>query len=206
MNHADINSFLYALYHDVSPIAVSIKCRKKHGIYTDKSLVYGESHLPSLHEIFNEINPQPGEIFYDFGAGSGRLLLFAALNFPFAKCIGVELLDDLVNMAQTKLALCQKKLANLPNFVANNMGEIKFVHADFTKVDVSDADVIYIASTCFTNKFMHSLALFLEKQLVSGSRVITFTKSLPSKKFRVSKRQFYLMEWGQTTVIFHEKI
>lgn len=206
MDQKDINSFLYSLYRDISPIAISIECRKKHGIYDDKSFVYGDSHLPSLYEIFNETNPKPGEIFYDLGSGSGRLILYAALSFPFAKCIGIELLDDLVNVAQTKLELFKKKLIDLPGFEPDKLGEIKFIQADFTKANFSDANVIYMASTCFPEELMRMLAVLFEKQLSPGTRIISFTKSLPSKKIKVIKSKPYQMEWGQATAFFHEKI
>lgn len=203
MEQEDINSFLYDLYADVSPMTISIACRKKHGI-DDQAFVYGESHLPSMPLIFQEIRPRQGEIFYDLGCGSGRLLLYAALSFSFAKCIGVELLDDLVGIAKTKIEFCKTRLVELS--LPNMMSAVEVIHADFTKIDVSDADVIYIAATCFSNKFMRSLALSLADQLTSGSRVITLTKSLSTKQFRIKTSQLYPMEWGQTTVVFHERI
>lgn len=206
MNQKDITHFLYSLYRDVSPTSISVNCRKKHGIYEDRSLVYGESHLPSLYGLFNEISPKPGEIFYDLGSGSGRLVLYAALSFPFAKCIGIELLDDLINIAQTKLELCKKELPNLPDFDASKLGEIEFIHADFRKIDISNANIIYIASTCFDDEFMLDLALHLENQLLAGTRIITFSRPLPSKQFKIIKNRLYPMEWGQVTIFFHEKI
>jgi SAM-dependent methyltransferase len=206
MNQKDITHFLYSLYDDVSPMSISISCRKNLGVYEDRSLVYGESHLPSLYEILNETKPQPGEIFYDLGSGSGRLVLYVALSFPFAKAFGIELLDDLVNVSQTKLAQCKKRLLDLPDFDPNKLGEIKFIQADLTKANLKDANVIYIASTCFEDKFMLNLALHLEKQLAVGTRVITFARPLPSKQFKIIKQRLYPMEWGQATIFFHKKV
>lgn len=206
MNQENINRFLYSLYNDVSVMTTSLECRKKHGLSEDKSFVYGDSHLPSLYEIFNEVKPKLGEVFYDFGSGGGRVVFLAALGFPFAKSIGIELLDDLVTLSQKKLELLKKELTSLADFDPIKLGEIKFIQADCSTVDVRDANVIYIASTCFDNVLMDKLAISLEKQLVPGVRVITFTKSLPSKKFKVIKNQLYPMEWGQVTVFFQEKI
>lgn len=206
MNRENINRFLYSLYNDVSAMTTSLECRKKHGLSEDRSFVYGESHLPSLHEIFNEVKPKLGEVFYDFGSGSGRVVFLAALGFPFAKIIGIELLDDLVALSQKKLELLKKELPNLADFDPTKLGEIKFMQADCSTVDVRDANVIYMASTCFDNVLMDSLAISLEKQLAPGARVITSTKSLPSKKFKIIKSQFYPMEWGQVTIFFQEKI
>jgi hypothetical protein len=205
MKQKDITHFLYSLYGDISPATISINYRKKHGIYENLSLVYGESHLPSLYALFNEINPRPGEIFYDLGSGSGRLVLYAALSFPFAKCIGIELLDDLINIAQIKLELCKKEAPNLPGFDSNKLGEIEFIQADFTQVALSTATLVYIASTCFNDELMHNLALRLENQLPIGARVITFSRPLLSKKIKVTKNKIYSMEWGKVAIFFHEK-
>ena len=195
----NINSFLYSLYNDVSASSISHAYRKKHGLTHDQTLVYGESHLPSLHEIFNEVKPKPGEVFYDFGSGGGRVVLLAALGFPFSKSVGVELLDDLVSLSQTKLELLKKEFPDLPC-------KVEFIQADFTTINTRDADIVYMASTCFGDKMMESLAMLLEEQLSSGARVITLTKNLPSKKFKITKKQVYPMEWGSATIFFHEKL
>jgi SAM-dependent methyltransferase len=205
-NQSDINKFLYQLYQDISPTAVSINCRKKLGVYNQYSFIYGESHLPSLYEIFNEVKPKEGEVFYDLGSGSGRVVLFAALNFPFAETIGVELLDDLFDLSQKKLELFYKKLPDITNLANSKMGKINFIHDDFTKIDIKKADVIYIASTCFEEKLMQNLAEFLAEQVKVGTRIITSTKHLPSKSFKINKSKLYQMEWGQVTIIFQEKI
>jgi SAM-dependent methyltransferase len=206
VNQNDINKFLYQLYQDVSPATISIGCRKKLGIYNQYSFIYGESYLPSLYKIFDEVKPKEGEVFYDLGSGSGRVVLFAALNFPFAEVIGVELLDDLFDLSQKKLELLYKRLPNLPNFNINNVGKINFIHDDFTKINFKKADIIYIASTCFEEKLMRNLAKFLAEQVKVGTRIITCTKHLPSKSFKINKSKLHPMEWGQVTIFFQEKI
>ena len=206
INPKDINQFLYSLYQDVSPIAISIACRKKHQLYDNKAFVYGESHLPSLYDIFSEVNPKPGEVFYDLGSGSGRVVLYAALNFPFAKCRGVELLDDLFNLAQTKLKSGKERLVQLPDFDQKNFGEIKFINSDFTKADISNANVIYITSTCFDQKLLTTLASHIEQQVAPGTRIISLTKSLPAETLKLVKSKSCSMEWGPSTAFFHEKI
>ncbi len=202
----NINEFLYRLYQDVSTAAISIECRKKMGVYDQNSFIYGDSYLPSLYEILSEVRPQAGEVFYDLGSGGGRVVLFAALSFPFAEVVGVELLDDLVDLAQKKLKLLSERLPALTHFDESKLGEIRFIHQDVAKIEVKDADVIYIASTCFEDNLMKDLAKLIEKQAKSGARVITCTKSLPSERFKIKKSQIYQMEWGEVTVFFQEKV
>ena len=38
-------------------------------------------------------------MFYDLGCGTGKALFIAALCFPFAKCVGIELLEGLCEQA-----------------------------------------------------------------------------------------------------------
>lgn len=206
IDQKNINDFLYRLYQDVSCGALSVECRKKYNEYDQNCFVYGDSHLPSLYDIFNEVKPKVGEVFYDLGSGGGRVVLFALLSFPFAKGVGVELLDDLANLAKTKLKLMQERLPSLAGFDLKRFGEVEFIQDDFTKVDFSDAGVIYAASTCFDEKLMNKLAQSLENQVAFGARIITCTKKLPSDKFKVIHSQLYPMEWGQVNVFFHQRV
>ncbi|MDD1475293.1 hypothetical protein MEO41_29110, partial [Dolichospermum sp. ST_sed4] len=83
----------------------------------------------------------------------------------------------------------KNKSPTLENFDANQLGIIEFIQADFTKTNISDANVVYIASTCFDDNFMSKLALSLEQQLATGTKVITLTRKLPSAKFILVKSQ-----------------
>ncbi len=205
-NQHDIDAFLYRLYQDVAVAAISISCRKKLGLYSQDSFIYGDSYMPSLYEIISEVKPQPGEVFYDLGSGGGRVVLFAALSFPFAKAVGVELLNDLDAVARQQLNLMYKKLPAMVGFDPGKIGNIQFVNGDFTKTEVSDADIIYVASTCYEAKLMHKLADFLAEQVKVGTRIITCTQSLPANGFKINTTKVYAMEWGLVTVFFQEKI
>jgi trans-aconitate methyltransferase len=160
----------------------------------------------SLYEIFNKVNPKPGEVFYDLGSGGGRVVLYAALSFPFATIRGIEMLAELDKVAQSQLKLMYKKASSASGFDCSKIGNIDFIQGDFTKFDVSDADIIYVASTCFEPKLMHGMADALATQVKPGTRVITATKSLPSDSFKINETKLYPMEWGQVTIYFQEKI
>ena len=98
---------------------------------------------------------RPGQKFYDLGCGDGKLV-FAAAGAG-AKAIGYEisLLPDLIAKSRSF-------------FVENT--EIKF--KNFWKVDLSDADVIYLFLTPKVNpKIKHKL----EKELKKRARVIAYT-------------------------------
>ena len=49
--------------------------------------------------LLEYVKPQPGEILYDLGCGSGKPLITASLAFPDLKvCKGMELLKGLTTL------------------------------------------------------------------------------------------------------------
>lgn len=70
-------------------------------ILTEREFTYGEVNFESFIPMVDFAKPQPGEIFFDMGCGSGQPLMVAALAFPkLAKCVGVELLVNLATLGQ----------------------------------------------------------------------------------------------------------
>jgi SAM-dependent methyltransferase len=52
-----------------------------------------------IRKILRVLNPGPQDIFYDIGCGMGRVLCVAAQR-PLRKCVGVELLESLCQIAR----------------------------------------------------------------------------------------------------------
>jgi SAM-dependent methyltransferase len=111
-----------------------------------------------LPRIFKLANLNPGEIFYDLGCGNGKVVFYAAKNFPI-KAIGIELAFPLY-------LTC--KLRQLFNYKKN----LKFWNKDIFKVDLSPADVIYIFGT--PKPIQQRLKQKLEKELKPGARIISY--------------------------------
>ena len=90
---------------------------------------------------------------------------------------------------------------------ARSRAKVKFAHGDFTadSFSVSDVDVCFANSTCYTKEIMASLA---EKAEVMrpGSFFITLTKRLPSTSWEILERTKYRMSWGTGTVYIHRKL
>lgn len=202
-NQTDIQAYLNNLYSDISTSQISAEGRQKHNLSQDSCYVYGETVMNSLFSMVSDMAPKKGEVFYDLGSGGGKNLLFAALSFPFSKCVGVEYIDVLADTAKSKLTKLKQDLPTL-NFEFPQT--VDFVNTDFLKFDLSDADIIYTYSTCFSEDLMRGMAAVLSEQLKPGSRVITITKQLYSDKLRLIKSGSHAMEWGDATSYFYEKI
>jgi hypothetical protein len=192
------------LYSDVNGYALSNAARQKLNHY-DKSHTYGEVSAESIYRILNEVKPKEGEIFYDLGSGTGKAVIMAALTYPFAKCKGVELLDDLHDGAVSVLKRYDTEIkAHMQDQL--DQTEIEFIHANFFECDLRDANVIFVHSTCLDEYTMNKLEEKLAYELLPQTRVVTVTKTFQSDVFDLKKYQEYNMAWGKAIAFFYEKV
>jgi predicted RNA methylase len=150
-------------------------------------------------------NPKPGEVFYDLGSGAGKAAMIAGLAFDFSKVRGIEKLDDL---HATSTALL-KKLPQLPEFqqlLPNKHINIQFIHNDFLKEDISDADLVFANATCFRADLWNNLITKL-LSLKKGARIIVASQSLDAiGGFELKYSDLHLMSWGLSTISIYERI
>ena len=79
---------------------VSDKERNHKNLQNQTELIYGEVVFTHFIPLLEYTKPQPGEIFYDLGCGSGKPLVTASLAFPELKvCKGIEFLEGLSTLA-----------------------------------------------------------------------------------------------------------
>jgi SAM-dependent methyltransferase len=98
-----------------------------------------------------------GETVYDLGSGDGRIIISAAQKYG-ARGVGVELSEDLCRIANARiraLGLAQ---------------QVKVIHGNLLKVDLSPADVVTIYLLTSSND---RLKPNLEKYLKPGTRVVS---------------------------------
>ena len=100
---------------------------------------------------------KPGETVYDLGSGDGRILITAARKFK-AKAVGIELSPELCKATAEKVARLGLQ------------DQIKVVHDNLLKVDLSPADVVTIYLLTSSNS---RLRPNLEKYLHPGARVVS---------------------------------
>jgi hypothetical protein len=175
----------------------------------DAGLIYGELQRYELENYFDVIAPliRPGGVMVDLGSGLGKVVMSAALAFPFQRCIGVELLGYRHRLAlqrvQAMLGLARQGLAALPTaltpdaplplpFGAQATGRhlielesrIAFIEADMFKVDVRGASLVFLYSTCF-GPLMDALGEKLAREMQQGALVSTTTYPLKHPAFKL---------------------
>ena len=141
----------------------------------------------------------------DLGSGLGKVVMSAALAFPFHRCIGVECMGYRHRMALQRLhnllVLAERGVAHLPTPLTPDapltlpFGEattgrhlldlaarISFIESDMFKVDVRGASLVFLYSTCFGPQ-MDALADKLARELQEGALVTTTTYALKHPAF-----------------------
>ena len=183
-------------------------------IVDDGSLVYGELSKEELERYFEALSPLlvPGAKFVDMGSGLGKVVMSAALHFPFEQCKGVEILPyrhrmaterfgSLLKVGQEGFAslMAQSKPLNPSERIALPWGnELKALHlltlpnriafeqTDMFECDVSQANLVFIYSTCF-GAFMGKLAHKLACEMPDASLITTTTYAINHPAFKLIK-------------------
>ena len=88
---------------------------------------------------------------------------------------------------------------------AHGEASIELLHGDATRVNWSDADVLFMNSTCYDERLMKTLSSISER-MKQGSFCITFTKVLPSGLWKVLEFETHRMTWGSATIYIQKKV
>lgn len=165
----------------------------------DPSLTYGECTPAGVGAILAAVNPKPGEVFYDLGSGTGKMLIYAAFLHPFSKVVGVELLPEL-HEAAVEIGKRYKEEIQ-PQFTdARKNTQIEYRLEDIFDTDMTDAGIVVShCCTCFDEPMMQNLSDALEL-CKPGTRIVTITRGLTSPAFKSIGTSMCEMGWGQATI------
>jgi hypothetical protein len=135
------------------------------------------------------------------------------LIHPFGKCVGIEYLENLHNIAVEVKADYDIKYESVKktneDFIPyDKMPVIVVENGDFLQFDWRDASFILANSTCFSVDLMTALSKKADAELKKGTIFVTFTKRLPNlnEKWEIRDGFRRLMSWGIATVYIHRKL
>jgi SAM-dependent methyltransferase len=120
----------------------------------------------AVEKMLEVANLKPGEIIYDLGCGDGRILIAAASKYK-VKGVGIEISDHLARTAAD-----QVKKAGLQD-------QVKIIHGDFMKTDLSDANVVTLYLATAANDMLRPN---LERYLKPATRVVSYDYPIPGWK------------------------
>ncbi|MFC1854784.1 hypothetical protein ACFLY6_02865 [Candidatus Dependentiae bacterium] len=153
--------------------------------------VYGEITYESSAIVLNELNLNKNDIFYDLGSGLGKFVIQTHLTTPAKKAVGIEL-------SPTRLKRAKKALVKLKTLGKVRKGqEIDFLYGDIAKANVSDATVVFMCSTCFSEELMTQIINNLAKQRKGKSLKLISLKELPKNPHFKHEKEIKLhMSWS----------
>jgi SAM-dependent methyltransferase len=150
---------------------------------------YGELLPEAVMDMLWTIGAQPGDRFYDLGAGAGKVVAQAWMSGLRAtgielsrarweaSCQAVHALESIV--ARRKHIFSKVASAELPQQVADGLD---FLCANAFDIDFTDADVIFVSSVMFSDQMMAKLAA-IARWMKPGSLIVSYD-SFPGPEFR----------------------
>ena len=204
---------IYSGYTMENALMASVK-DTEHLNLPRSNFTYGEISLLSFPLVMALANPKDGDIFYDLGCGAAKPVLYASFLHDFKKCVGIELLPSVYNVAKGFAAKYAEAIKS-GSYAHTSDYEVKdnvsIIQGSFLEVDFSDADIIYLPCTTFTTGLMKDIGRCCAK-LKPGARIISLTKPLPCLTeesckviFNVYHKEEFLMSWGLEPVFFQTK-
>ncbi len=120
----------------------------------------------AVDKMLQVANLKPGEMLFDLGCGDGRILIAAASKYK-VKGVGIEISEHLAKTAAERV-----KKAGLQN-------DIRIIHGDFMKTDLSSANVVTLYLATEAND---TLRPNLERYLKPLTRVVSYDYPIPGWK------------------------
>lgn len=142
---------------------------------TRSSPTYGEIHPSAVERLLEHLQLGKRDVLYDFGSGIGKVVLQVAMSEAVRRIVGIELVAG-------RHAIAERVLARARARDLLRTRRVDLLDADFMRVDVSDATVVYTCSTAFSDPFMRSLARRLAR-LRPGLRLVTTQELDPPGRF-----------------------
>lgn len=183
LHQADFN----LLYSDVDGFALSKQARAQQD---SMEYVYGEIEFESFIALLSICPITPQTVFYDLGSGVGKAVIACAMVFNLQAYRGIELFEELHQVAKRRAALLQK----IPRYQDKAL-HIAFKQGDIWQEPFSDATLIFVNATAFFGERWTQLSHHIG-QVKPGSLVISTSKALDSDLFEPISEKPLRMSWG----------
>lgn len=199
----DLQELQSLLYGDCDGYGLANTGKERLGLFNE-DFVYGEVSLPAVWDLLQAVGAKPGDVFYDLGCGTGKAVLFAGLLFEFAKCAGIEYLQELHDYAEHSLNRFHAYIEPLLP-AGRPRPALSFIHGDLRDQDISDADIVFSHCTTWSDSLMDGVRDRAET-LKPGAHIITVSRELPSQKCVYLGMVPVQMAWGAATGYLYQRM
>ena len=150
---------------------------------------FGETPYSAGLEILQEARVGPNDVFYDLGAGKGKMTFLATLATG-CRAVGMEMLASYPLIARRIVGALRLE------------GRAEFQHADFLKADLGEATVLYAAASSWSQA---TRELLLERVagLTPGTRWISVGWECRHPALELVSARRLLFSWGRDNAWFY---
>jgi predicted RNA methylase len=184
-------------YADNQGPQLSVRAKERNEHHDRESLIYGEINFDIFLNILSKHHRKTDKVFCDLGSGAGKAVATAAMSGFFEKVNGVELVKNVYDYSLKKINLLPEEYIKDCNIIIKN--------ADLFDVKLTNADIIFANSTCFSKKLCQNLIEKFSK-LKKDSRVIFLTKPINVPFLELKEELITKSSWGQSTYRIYQKI
>lgn len=149
---------------------------------------YGEITFDALKTIHDDLGLTSNDYWFDLGSGMGKVVLHTAMTTP-ARCCGVELSTTRISHARDALS----QLINNHNL--DLAKKVQFRNENIATVDLSGATIVYMCSTCYSEKLMRDIINNV-CQLKPGTRLLTLKSAPEHPALKYIKTYSLRMTWS----------
>lgn len=200
----DLSAIDHQLFGSVSGHSISAKAKESCMSYSAFELTYGEVTPKAVEAFLSHVSPKEGQVFYDLGAGTGKAVFYAALQFPFRKCVGVELLAGLHAAAKDVLKTYDADIRPRLDEQKQNQ-EIGFIQGDMFDVDIADADIAFSHATCFGPDLLLRMKRKLGELKPGAHAIIANPLKIESDVLEEILVEPCDMGWGTATLRYYRR-
>ncbi|CAA93538.3 Histone-lysine N-methyltransferase, H3 lysine-79 specific [Caenorhabditis elegans] len=153
------------------------------------STVYGELHCSQMASFVDQLNMGPSDYFMDLGSGIGHLVNFVAAYARTQMSVGVELMDNLAEIAEKNKEFNERLL----NHFGKKVYATRFIHGSFTSPAVI-REIQTKATVILANNVRFDPELKLQlKEILMGckdrTRIISSEPLVPSRARQTNSRR-----------------
>jgi len=174
-------------------------CESSEGRIDPGNLQYGEVTYAGMEAVYNALNLKQGDVFFDLGSGTGKLVLYVALRAQVARSVGLEVGERrhaLAAAACERLKAMKEELKEEPDTkpLSHPCSEFQVLQADICKYAYQDASVVVITNVCMDMQ-VQSRAVEQLLRCASIRRLVTTCALPPNPRLKVARTVIVACTW-----------
>lgn len=160
---------------------------------------YGEILYASVHKLLTFVVLSEQDIFADLGSGAGKVAAQVFLSSPVREAIGIEIRPEFHKQA---ILASERIYRELACFYEGDR-KLTYLLGSFFECSFSNATVVFLNSTCYTQTMLDALGDLIEAQ--SSIRAVYSLRPLNTlQRLSIKKAIRIECSWDSALCYFYE--